>query len=138
MEKAFANERENIFLTETFDIHRVPAHKMNEMPLELSGTIRIYTLLVGHALDLYNRTSADRTCIRQPEIRDTFRPFFRHRTPDFGNDLTGLIYYDRVADTDMKRIYEILIVQCGSRDCCTAEPDRIENRCRVDTACHSD
>ena len=111
---------------------------MNEMSLELSGTIRIYTLFVGHTPELYNRASADRTCIRQLKIRDAFRSLFRHRTPDLWNDLAGLIDDYRVADTDMEHIYEILIVQCSSRDCCTAEPDRIENRCRVDTACHSD
>ena len=105
------NEIVNCHCTKALNIHRRTSGKIDYVALKLRWTIRIDTSNISRVLFALNLLPTCRASITRFNLRD---------------NLTGLVNSYSIADSDVKLINEVLIMQSCSFDLSATEEHRIK------------
>ena len=107
------------------DVHRVAAHKVDQMARQLRGAVGVRAAHGRGALLAHNGAAARRARVGQM-VRHSPRRV-GNDGDDFGDDLAGLAQTHGVADADILFGNEVLVVQGGAADGRAREQDRLEH-----------
>jgi len=114
------------------DIHGVPTSEVNH-PFDLAAiAFRIETIM--KTLHFGQRMPADRAGFRHDPGLLAAIALIDKRSRDFRNDVRGLMEADDIADHEALIFDKVLIVEGGSLNQRTCDPNRLQNGIRSDTS----
>ena len=120
----------DIYRPESFDIHRVPADKVNQMPLQLRRAIFIDAPDIRRIVIPDRLFPADRAYVWNLKGHPAVLPLFLFYFLDLGYNFAGFIDDDRISDSDLKFVHKILIVKRRPGNRWAAETNRFKHRRR--------
>ena len=132
------DELVDISKPEPLDIHRVAAHKVQDMVFHLRGAVRIRTFDIRSVFLALGRMSADRALRTDLIGNGTARSLFFDDCFYLWDDFAGFIDENGIAQADIQLINEVLIVQRGAFHRRSTKTDRIEDRRRRNAPCAPD
>ena len=113
---------------QAFNIHGVPAGKVNDVPQALGGTLSACTTDVGPILIPGHRGPAHRAVVGQMIRRCALRTFLLQHRHDLRDNLPGFLHQHGVPNADVLFANKILVVKRGVSDSGSCKANSLYNR----------